>query len=106
MRLPNGYGSVYRLPGNRRRPWVVRKTTGWTEDKKQKYYTIGYFETRAKAMEALGEYNKNPIGELRDKTLGEIYNTWSKFKFGTISRSMVNGYKAAWKYLSVLEKQP
>lgn len=24
MRLPNGYGSVYKLPGNRRKPWAVR----------------------------------------------------------------------------------
>jgi len=70
------------------------------------YYVVGYFETRAKAMEALSEYNRNPIGEMREKTLGEMYETWAKFKFGTISRDTVNNYKAAWKYLSVLEKQP
>lgn len=26
MRLPNGFGSVYKLSGNRRRPFVVKKT--------------------------------------------------------------------------------
>lgn len=26
MRLPNGFGSVYKLQGNRRRPFVVKKT--------------------------------------------------------------------------------
>ena len=26
MKLPNGYGSVTRLAGSRRRPWAVRKT--------------------------------------------------------------------------------
>ena len=25
MKLPNGFGSVYKLTGNRRRPWVVKK---------------------------------------------------------------------------------
>jgi len=31
MRLPNGYGSVAKLSGNRRNPYVVRKTTGFDE---------------------------------------------------------------------------
>lgn len=28
-KLPNGYGSVYRLPGNRRKPWCAAVTNGW-----------------------------------------------------------------------------
>lgn len=28
MKLPNGYGSVVKLSGKRRKPWMVRKTTG------------------------------------------------------------------------------
>ena len=28
MRLANGIGSVYKLSGNRRNPYIVRKTTG------------------------------------------------------------------------------
>lgn len=61
MKLPNGYGTVYKLSGNRRRPWIARKTIGWSEEGKQLYYTIGYFKTRAEAMAALAEYNKNPM---------------------------------------------
>ena len=29
MRLPNGYGNVSKLSGNRRKPWRVRKTIGF-----------------------------------------------------------------------------
>lgn len=29
MRHPNGYGSIYKLSGNRRKPWCVRITQGW-----------------------------------------------------------------------------
>lgn len=29
MRQPNGYGSIYKLSGNRRKPWCVRVTQGW-----------------------------------------------------------------------------
>lgn len=29
MKLPNGYGNISKLSGNRRKPWRVRKTVGW-----------------------------------------------------------------------------
>ena len=29
MRLPNGFGGVSKLHGNRRNPWLARKTVGW-----------------------------------------------------------------------------
>lgn len=31
MRLPNGYGSVYKLSGNRRNPYAARITIDWEE---------------------------------------------------------------------------
>lgn len=51
MKLPNGFGSVHKLPGNRRNPWRARKTAGWETDFekgtcKQKYITIGYYPTQ------------------------------------------------------------
>lgn len=104
--MPNGYGSAYKLPGNRRRPWIARKTIGWTEEGKQLYYTIGYFKSRSAALEALAEYNKNPIGEARDTTLGEIYEKWSDKEYQTLSQSTANGYRAVWKRLSALANEP
>lgn len=53
MKNPNGYGSVFKLGGNRRRPYCARVTVGWTDDGKQQYKNIGYFEERADAMIAL-----------------------------------------------------
>ena len=32
MKLPNGYGSVVKLSGKRRKPYMVRKTTGYRID--------------------------------------------------------------------------
>ena len=105
MRLPNGYGSVYKLSGNRRRPWIARKTIGWSDEGKQLYYTIGYFETRAKAMAALAEYNKNPIGKRADITLGTLYEEWSEAKYSKLSKATVESYQAAWKHLSRLKNE-
>lgn len=111
MRLPSGYGSVYKLSGKRRRPWIARKTTGWDENGKQLYYTIGYFETRAKALEALAAYNKNPIGERGDVTLGEIYEEWFKSRYETesekpkkkVNKKTKDTYAVAWNHLSELK---
>ena len=51
MRLPNGYGSVKKLSGNRRNPWIVTKTNGWeinpdTGKTIQKKIIIGYYPSR------------------------------------------------------------
>lgn len=61
MRLPNGYGSVYKLSGNRRKPWVARKTIGFNEKAYPIYKIIGYYSSKANALEALVEYNKDPF---------------------------------------------
>jgi len=106
IRLPNGYGSVYKLSGNRRRPWAAQVTKHWTGDGTQKRYYVGYYKTRSEALAALTDYNKNPIGEVRDKTFGEIYEKWSESKYPTLTRSTVNGYKAVWKRLEVLSEEP
>lgn len=60
FRMPNGYGSVYRLSGNRRKPWAVSKTVGWNEYGKQIQKIIGYTETRKDGLQLLMEYNKDP----------------------------------------------
>lgn len=51
MKLPNGYGSVVKLSGKRRKPWMVRKTTGYRidpvkEKKVNEYIIIGYAATK------------------------------------------------------------
>src|SRR5690606_29362002 len=106
MKLPNGYGSVHKLPGNRRRPWRARVTVGWTEDGKQLYYTVGYYATQREALAALAEYHERPIGDRRDLTLGQIYEQWSAKAYETLDRSTVNGYKACWKRISKLADVP
>ena len=57
MKLPNGYGSVVKLSGKRRRPWMVRKTIGYHIDPvKQKavndYMVIGYTAARTEGFKA------------------------------------------------------
>lgn len=97
MRNPNGYGSAYRLKGNRRKPFIARITIGWNDSGKQLYHTLGYFKSQPEAMGALADYNKNPLSiESTTVTFAELYEKWSKEKFNKISQSNIKGYKAAY----------
>lgn len=100
MRLPNGYGSVYKLSGNRRRPWVAIVTTGWADDGRQIRQPIGYFKDRPEALIALAEFNKNPYSaEAATITFAEIYEMWRDEEFpGDLdrrARARLGSYRAA-----------
>lgn len=97
MKNPNGYGSVYKLSGKRRKPFGARVTVGWSKDNKQLYKNIGYYESRQLAMIALADYNKNPYSLESNITFKELFDKWSDEKFNKISKSNANGYTMAFK---------
>lgn len=108
MKLPNGFGSVHKLPGNRRNPWRVRKTVGWDVDyetgiSKQKYITIGYYATQNEALLALSEYNANPYDiSTNTITFSEVYERWSEIHFEKIVPSARRTWKSAYSYCKPL----
>lgn len=103
MKLPNGYGNVSKMSGKRRNPWRVRKTDRWVLDPatgkaKQFYITVGYYATKAEALQALSDFNRDPFDlKFSSRTMKEVYEEWSERKFTEISDQNVKGYKAAWK---------
>lgn len=104
MKLPNGYGTVYKLSGNRRNPWIARKTTGWTEDRRQIYLTIGYFKEKTTAFDALSKYRIEPLTEKANITLKELYEEWSATKYDFISIQTKDNYKAGYSHIKKYEK--
>lgn len=111
MKLPNGYGTVKKMSGKRRRPYVVKKTVGWHYDEVkdkmiQDQMTIGYAATRAEGLQMLAEYNNNPFDLKASKvTFQDVYERWSKEKFPTISHSNVKGYEASYKVCGSLNNK-
>ena len=98
MKNPNKYGGVFKLSGNRRKPWAVRITTGWSANYKQQYKYLSYHATRVEAVKALADYNTNPYKlETANITFSEIYDKWSNTKFDKIGQSAINAHKAAYK---------
>jgi len=100
MRLPNGFGTCYKLPGNRRNPYIARAFAGIGEDGRCLYQTVGYFKTRREGMDALVMHQKNPVAPKANMTFGELYEEWSKGAFQHITRATADNYRAAWKHLS------
>lgn len=78
-RNPNGYGSVVKLSGNRRRPYMVCKTVGYDDRAYPIRDIIGYYENRADAMIALAQYNADPYDiDMSKLTMKEVYELWRK----------------------------
>lgn len=105
MKLPNGYGSVYKLSGNRRKPYIARVTAGWDASLEsgkavQNRITIGAYKTRKEALAALADYAANPYDlDAEGMTLAELYEKWTESYFPTLSSgSSVRTVSSAWKY--------
>ena len=59
MKNPNGFGTVTKLKGRRRKPWVVKVTIGYSDEGKQLQKSIGTFANRSEAMKHLAKYNSS-----------------------------------------------
>lgn len=107
MRLGNGYGSITKLKGNRRKPFMVRITTGKDKDGNFIRQVLGYYSSRTKAIEALSEYNRDPYDITTAKlTFTDIYNKWiNTSEFDKLSASSVKAYKAAYSKFSLIHSK-
>lgn len=83
-KLPNGFGSIKKLSGNRRKPYAAYPPT-------KEYQlngtpitlpAIGYYEDWYAAFDALREYNHNPFDvRTAGLTFSDVYEQWWKAKF-------------------------
>ena len=113
MRLPNGFGSVYKLKGNRRNPYMVVLTKGYVRAEcniKREKVILGYYPTKKKALHALADYHENPYDiKTHTITFAELYERWSEdAKVGQATKSKMKSmynliYKYALKY-DIIEK--
>lgn len=108
-KLPNGYGTIYKMSGKRSRPYRAMKTDKWIIDpvtgkSKQIRSTIRYYQSREDAMIALANYNENPYDIKADSiTFSEVYEKWSENYFPTLSNpSSVRTVTAAYAYCNGL----
>ena len=105
MRKPNGYGSIKKLSGKRRRPYVFLISA----EGKQK--PIAYFCTQVEAEIYAAEYNKKHTNKLlygHQITFSELYYRWLPFHIDKYqpARTTVNSYKVAFQHCLSLYEMP
>lgn len=105
MRKPNGYGSIKKLRGNRRRPFVFVVSM----DGKQK--PIQYFTTQVEAEIFQADYNKLHFHRSlpgHKITLAELYHRWLPAHTANTapSQSTLGSYTNSFKHLVSLHYEP
>lgn len=94
MRNPNGYGTIKKLSGNRRRPYVFVVT------KNGKSGAVEYFETRTEALiyqaDYASQHKKRPLSDHK-MTFLELYYRWLPIHTSRTepSISALTGYRVA-----------
>jgi len=103
-KLPNGYGSIKKLSGNRSRPFAAYPTTAGTGNglSSKPPTAIGYFPDWHSAYAALTEYKRTPYDpKARNYSFGEVYELFYRSKFEnakrTLSLSSKQAYESAYK---------
>ena len=98
-RLPNGYGSVCKLSGNRRRPYIVKKTVGFDARGYPIYNIVGYAATKEEGLEMLSAYNRDPWDVDRVKiTLQGVFDLWVEKGGGKLAESSKKSLRSAYRH--------
>lgn len=99
MKNPNGYGTVTRLSGNRRKPWIVKEGVSGRQK------PIGYTATKEEGLILLAQYNNDPWDIETDKiTLQELFDLWEEKRAVKLGSSNRSSLKSAYKHCSKLGK--
>lgn len=102
MKLPNGYGSISKLSGNRRKPYIIRKSkpAGGSA-------VIGYAATREEGLAMLAAYNASPWDIEQAKiTLQELFDLWKEKKSPKLGSSNRASLISVFKYCTPLANVP
>ena len=83
LKRPNGSGTVYKLSGHRKRPWVAAKNK----------VIIRYYEKKTDALQALERLSGVSLSDRFNMTFAEVYAQWSPEHFKTIGPKGVEAYE-------------
>lgn len=109
-KLPNGFGSIKKLSGNRSRPFAAYPPTKEfnINGSPVSQPAIGYFEDWYKAFDALRAFNANPYSLVHDDiTFADLFDLFFKSKYidnkkRKYSKASIDSTKAAFKNCAAL----
>lgn len=92
LKRANGMGTVYKLQGRRRRPWVAAKNKT----------IIGYYETKTAALEALNRLTGRSLDERYNMTFAEVFEAWKAEHYKEITDAGRSSYNRAFDVFAPL----
>ena len=101
MKRANGTGTIVKLTGNRRRPYAIKITLGYTETGKLQYKYLSYHKSLKEAQQALAEFTKDPY-TLSKYTFKQIYDEFYAIQEQTKAVNTLKNHKAAINHLQPL----
>lgn len=95
LKRANGTGTVYKLQGRRRRPWVAAKGK----------VIIGYYERKTDALEALDHLAGKALTERYNMTFAQVFDEWKGEHYKDIGPSGISSYDSAFKIFAPLHNR-
>lgn len=92
-RRARGTGSVYKLPGRRKRPWTAVRGGQY----------IGFYSTKSDALVALERVAGLELGAAYNYTLEQVYECWRAEHFPTLTEKGQEMYRLAWKRMEQIK---
>ncbi len=91
----NGSGTIYKMPGNRAKPWGAKRNNVF----------IGSFKTYAEAQKALERATDADINDKYNLSFAQIYELWKPVHAREVSKSQMACYAAAFNQSAVLHSR-
>lgn len=95
LKRANGMGTVYKLQGRRRRPWVAAK----------KKVILGYYETKTAALEALARMSQVDVTERYNWTFQQVFEAWQEEHYKTLTKAGIATYNRSFAVFAPLHNQ-
>ncbi len=101
----NSQGSVYKLSGNRTKPWIAMLPCKYDKEGNAKRTILGYYETKTEALNDLNNSVAINVSDRVNMTLEKCYEEWSETYFKELQENRINNYKMIWKRFKPLYKK-
>ena len=92
LKRANGTGTVYKLQGRRRRPWVASKSKT----------IVGYYETKTAALDALNRLSGRSLDERYNMTFEDVFFAWKNEHYAELTNSGRAQYDKSFQVFSNL----
>lgn len=83
----NGSGTIYKMPGNRAKPWAAKKNNVF----------IGAYKTYAEAQKSLERITDVDVSDKYNLTFAQIYELWRPVHARDVSKNQMSCYATAFK---------